>query len=80
MQLRIWKKLYLSPFIRVNFYTRGFTISFGDARIGWLTLGRRGVRGTLDTGIPGVYATESRRWDEIRGASRRRRPMPEIPR
>jgi hypothetical protein len=34
MQLRIWKRVYLSPFVRLNLYTRGLSISFGHRRIG----------------------------------------------
>ncbi len=33
MQLRIWKRIYLTPFVRLNLYTRGFSISFGHRRI-----------------------------------------------
>ena len=29
MELRIWRRIFLSPFVRLNFYTKGFTISFG---------------------------------------------------
>jgi hypothetical protein len=60
MEVRIWRRIYLCPWIRLNLYTRGFSISLGHRSIGWLTFGRRGVTGTLSTGIPGVYLSE--RW------------------
>jgi hypothetical protein len=66
MEIRLYKHVYLTPFIRLNLYTKGFSLSFGHARIGWLTLGRRGIRGTLDTGVPGAYLTESRTWGEFK--------------
>jgi hypothetical protein len=65
MRLRIWKCIYLTPFVRMNLYTAGFSISFGHRRIGWLTFGRRGIRATLDTGVPGTYLTEGRTWKEL---------------
>jgi hypothetical protein len=34
MELRIWKRIYLTPWIRLNLYTRGFSISVGHSRIG----------------------------------------------
>jgi hypothetical protein len=34
MPLRVWKKVYLSPFVRINIYTKGMTISFGHNRVG----------------------------------------------
>jgi hypothetical protein len=34
MELRIWKRIYLTPFIRLNLYTRGLTISFGHRGLG----------------------------------------------
>jgi hypothetical protein len=37
MELRIWKRIYLSPFARLNLYTKGFTISLGHRAIGWIT-------------------------------------------
>jgi hypothetical protein len=65
MQLRIWKRIYLTPLVRLNLYSRGFSISVGHRWIGWLTFGRRGIRGTLDTGVPAVYIFESQRWDQL---------------
>jgi hypothetical protein len=58
MQLRIWKQIYLTPLVRLNLYTRGFTISFGHRRIGWITFSKRGIRVTLHTPVPGVYLSE----------------------
>ena len=71
MQLRIWKTFYVCPFIRVNIFNRGISVSFGHAKLGWATIGPRGLRGTLDTGIPGVYLTERATWAQIRSRSRR---------
>jgi hypothetical protein len=65
MQLRVWKKIYLCPWIRLNIYTRGVSISFGHRRLGWITLGPRGVRGTLDTPIQGVYLTQQQPWKKL---------------
>jgi hypothetical protein len=65
MELRIWKRIYLTPFVRLNLYTRGFSISFGHRGLGWLTFGRRGIRGTLPTGIPGIYLTEGENWGQL---------------
>jgi hypothetical protein len=36
MDLGIWRRIYLCPFVGVNFYTKGFTVSFGHRRLGWL--------------------------------------------
>jgi hypothetical protein len=72
MELRIWKRIYLSPFVRLTLYAEGFTISFGHRGIGWITFGRRGIRETLDTGIPGVYLSEGQRWRDIAATARRR--------
>jgi SpoVK/Ycf46/Vps4 family AAA+-type ATPase len=49
MELRIWKRICLSPWIRLNFYTRGLTVSFGHRSLGWLTFGQRGIRATPST-------------------------------
>jgi len=38
MELRILKHVYLSPWIRLNLYTKGWSISFGHRLLGWLTL------------------------------------------
>jgi hypothetical protein len=62
MPLVIRKHIYFSPFVRLNLYTRGCTVSFGHRSIGWITLGRRGIRETIPTGIPGAYLTESQSW------------------
>jgi hypothetical protein len=65
MELRIWKRIFLTPWIRLNLYTQGFSISVGHSRIGWITFGRRGIRATLDTGVPGTYVTEGRTWGQL---------------
>jgi hypothetical protein len=65
MQLRIWKRVFLTPFVRLNFYTRGVTVSFGKRGLGWITFGRRGVRATVPTGIPGAYLSEAQTWGRL---------------
>jgi hypothetical protein len=55
MQLRIWKRIYPSRFVRLNLYAKGFTISFGHRRIGWIKFSKRAIRETLHTPVPGVY-------------------------
>jgi hypothetical protein len=72
MQLRIWKQIYLTPLVRLNLYTRGFTISFGHRRIGWITFSKRGIRVTLHTPVPGVYLSEGQQWPEITATTSRR--------
>jgi hypothetical protein len=53
MELRIWRRIYLTPFIRLNLYTRGFSVSVGHKNIGWLTFSRRVLRATIDLqGVP----------------------------
>ena len=71
MELRIWKRIYLCPFIRLNLYTRGLTISFGHNRLSWITFGRRGIREILDTPIPGVYLSQGQRWNQLARVPRR---------
>jgi hypothetical protein len=70
MQLRIWKHIYLCPFIRLNIFNRAISISFGKRGLGWVTIGPRGLRGTLDTPIPGVYLTEKTTWAQLRRSRR----------
>jgi len=65
MRLRIWKRIFLTPFVRLNIIDGNLSLSFGHRRMGWLTIGRQGIRATLDTPVPGVYLMESRRWKEI---------------
>jgi hypothetical protein len=74
MELRIWKRVFITPFIRLNLYTRGFSVSFGHRGLGWITLGKRGIRETLNTPIPGVYLSEGQQWKDIAAASARKRP------
>jgi hypothetical protein len=66
MQLLIRKYIYLTPFIRLNFFTQDFSVSFGHKSLAWITLGRRGIRETIPTGIPGAYLTESQPWNWFR--------------
>lgn len=66
MELRIWKRIYLTPFVRINLYTRGFTVSVGKRGLGWITFGRRGIRGTVPTGIPGVYLSQGESWNRLK--------------
>jgi hypothetical protein len=66
MELRIRKRIYLCPFVLVNFYAKGFTVSFGHRSLGWLILGRRGIRATLPTGVSGVYLSETQTWKSSR--------------
>jgi hypothetical protein len=65
MEVQIWRRVYLCPFVRLNFYTKGFTISFGRREWFWITFSRRGIRATLPTGIPGAYLSEGRTWKEL---------------
>jgi hypothetical protein len=65
MKLRIWKRIYLTPFVRLNITDGGFSISFGRRGLFWVTLSRRGIRWTADTGVPGLYATDSVRWKDL---------------
>jgi hypothetical protein len=68
MESRIWKHVYLSPWIRLNFYTGGFTLSFGLAKPklrldNFLQAGRQAKRWIR---LPDVYFSESRRWTNPR--------------
>jgi hypothetical protein len=65
MQIRIWKRVFITPFIRLNFTNGGVSISFGRRGLGWVTLSRRGLRWTADTPLPGLYATDSVRWKDL---------------
>ena len=53
MQLRTWKRIYLTPLVRLNLHTRRLSISFGHRRIGWITFSKRGIRETLHMPVPG---------------------------
>ena len=68
MQIRSLKSIYIGPWIRLKLYTKGFSISLGHRGIGWVTIGNRGIRETLDAPIPGVYLTQEQRWDEVKGS------------
>ena len=65
MELRVLKYFYLTPWIRLNLFTKGFSISFGEARLGWITVGKSGLTETIDTGVSGVYVKDSQRWDKV---------------
>jgi hypothetical protein len=52
MQIRSLKSIYIGPWIRLKLYTKGFSISLGHRGIGWVTIGNRGIRETLDAPIP----------------------------
>jgi|HubBroStandDraft_6_1064221.scaffolds.fasta_scaffold3630913_2 hypothetical protein len=73
MKIRIYRQWHFGPFVRLNLYTGGLSISFGHARIGWLTVGRKGVSETLDTGVSGVYLRDSQTWDRVLKALRLRK-------
>jgi hypothetical protein len=57
MQLRIWKRFYLSPFVRLSLHTRGaqHLLPSSPDR---LDFSKRGIRETLHTPVPGVYLSE----------------------
>ena len=59
MQLSIWKQIYLTPLVRLNLYTREFSISLGHRRIDWNTSGKRGIWETLRASVFGVYLSEA---------------------
>jgi hypothetical protein len=65
MELRILKHVYITPWIRLNLYTKGWSLSLGHRRMGWITVGPRGIRGTLDTPVSGIYLSESRSWKDL---------------
>jgi hypothetical protein len=72
MRIRVWKQIYTTPFVRLNLQTKGFSLSFGHRGIGCVTIGRRGIRETLDTPMPGVYVSEEQRWDELKNGLQER--------
>ena len=63
------KHIFLTPFIRLNIYNSGFSLSVGHRSIGWITLGRRGITESVPI-ASGVYLQESQRWDELRPQKR----------
>ena len=73
MQIRIFKRLNISPFVRLTFTNAGISISFGHRSIGWLTFGRRGVSETIDTPVSGVYLRDSQSWNRVLKALRLRK-------
>lgn len=59
------KRFYLLPWLRINLYTRGVSLSIGKNGLGWITFGRRGIRGTVPTGIPSIYLSEAQSWNSL---------------
>ena len=73
MKLMIRKPVLITPYIRLNIFNSGFSVSVGHARLGWLTLGKRGIRESFDTPIPGIYVVDSQPWDKLLRALRLRK-------
>jgi hypothetical protein len=65
MQLRFFRRVFIGPFIRLNFTNGGLSISFGRRGVAWLTFSRRGIRLTADTPVPGLYVSDSTRWKDL---------------
>jgi hypothetical protein len=55
MELRIWKRIYLCPFVRLSLYTRGFTISFGHRGLGGLASAGAGFEAPCRRYPRGLY-------------------------
>jgi hypothetical protein len=60
MKLMIRKHIYVGPWVRLNIFNTGFSVS----------LGRRGITETIDTPVSGVFLTSSQRWSELRPQKR----------
>jgi hypothetical protein len=56
--LRYFRRVSLLPGLRLNASRRGLSVSVGHRGLGWLTVGPRGRRVTVDTPIKGLYYTE----------------------
>jgi hypothetical protein len=69
MQLRIWKRISLTPFVRLILYTRGFSISFGHRRISWITFSKHGIRETLHTPCPAFTPLKDNSGKRSQGAA-----------
>ena len=68
MQIRFYRRVFLSPVVRLTISNGGLSISFGHRSIGWATFGRRGLRTTLDVpDAPGVYLVDSWQWGKLLG-------------
>jgi hypothetical protein len=70
MKLVIRKYVFLCPWVRLNIFNSGFSVSVRHRSLGWITLGRRGITETIDTGVSGVYLKDSQRWNELRRPKR----------
>ena len=73
MEIKLYKRVFLTPFLRLTFTNSGVSISFGHRSVGWLTFGKRGLTETIDTPISGVYATDKQSWRQIFKALRLRK-------
>jgi hypothetical protein len=74
MSLRLFKEIYATPWLRLNIFNRGISLSIGH-RFPWLyTIGPRGFRETIDV-MPGVFITETQRLT-IRAESDANEPSP----
>ena len=65
MKLVIRKRVFLGPYIRLNIFNSGFSVSVGHRSLGWLTLGPKGLTETIDTGVSGVFLTDKQRWRDL---------------
>jgi hypothetical protein len=72
MKLVIRKRVSLGPFVRLNIFNSGFSVSLGHRSLGWITLGRRGIRESVSV-ASGIYATEGQTWDKVLKALRLRK-------
>jgi hypothetical protein len=72
MNIRIFKRINLGPFVRLTITNSGWTVGFGYRGIGWLTFGKRGLTETLDTPVSGIYVKDSQPWDQLRRWIRRK--------
>jgi hypothetical protein len=73
MKIRIYRRVFLSPFVKLTFTNSGVSIGFGHRNIGWINFGPKGVSETLDTGVSGVYLRDSQSWDRVLKALRLRK-------
>jgi hypothetical protein len=69
MKLVIRKYVFLCPWVRLNIFNSGFSVSLGHRGIGWITLGRRGIRESVPI-ASGVYLQDSQRWPDLRRPKR----------
>jgi hypothetical protein len=71
MKLVIRKHVFLGPWARLNIFNSGFSVSLGHRSLGWITLGKRSVTESIDTGVSGVYLQDSQRWSDLRPSKRK---------